>query len=99
MVQVLFFLTEVATGSCEVVVSTWSRLWHGLHHLLFDSADLLREEGFAQCGGVLMFFLFAANAHLPMVKQCTPEWCAVCTMIQNKCTRVRPPPSPPSLTS
>jgi len=85
--KVLFYFTQVITGSSEVLIPVWMRLWAGLHHLLFDNSDLLREEGMAQCGGILMFFTYAASTHLPIVKQCTPEWYAVCTMIKNKCSK------------
>jgi len=85
-VKTLFYFTQVITGSSEALVPMWSRLWHGLHHLLFDNSDILREEGMSQCGAIVMFFLFATASRLPMVQSCTPTWRAVCTMIQNKCT-------------
>jgi len=84
-VKVLFYFTQMITGSCDVLIPTWHRLWPGLHHLLFDSSDIIREEGMAQCGAVVMFFLYATTSRLPMVQDCTPTWRAVSTMIQNKC--------------
>jgi len=85
--KALFYFTQVNTGSTEVLVPVWMRIWKGLHHLLFDSSDILREEGFCQMGAVLMLFLYATLTNLPIVKLCMPEWKAICVTIQNRCSK------------
>merc|ERR1719183_1832104 len=86
--KVLFYFTQAVTGSADALVPMWMRQWRLIHHLLFDTSDILREDGYAQMGAVIMFMLYSLATNLPIVKQCTPEWKAICTTIQNKCSKV-----------